>query len=55
MYHIVFSPYTLHILILIHLFAYVIDLAEQKLEEHSEQAQADDTSPNPEQAKPQCI
>jgi hypothetical protein len=34
------------------LFAFVIDPAEQELEE---QAQAEDTNPDPEQSKSQCI
>jgi hypothetical protein len=43
------SPHALYILILSHICAYVIDLAEQELEE---QAHAEDTNTDPKQGKP---
>jgi hypothetical protein len=42
-------------LILSHIYAYMLVRDEPELEEHLEQVQAKDTSPNPEQGKPQCI
>jgi hypothetical protein len=50
-----FEPHALHILILAHPFAYAIKPTEQELKEPSEQAQVEDTNPDLEQGKPQCI
>jgi hypothetical protein len=52
MHYIVFAPHALHLSILSHTHAGVIGHEEQELEE---QVQAEDTNPEREQGKPQCI
>jgi hypothetical protein len=43
-----FAPHALHILISPHTYACTLDRDEPKLEEHLEQAEAEDTNTDPE-------
>jgi hypothetical protein len=47
-----FSPHALHILILAHCYAYTLDHDEPEPEKLHEQAQVEDTNPDPKQGKP---
>jgi hypothetical protein len=50
-----FTPHALHLLILVHIYAYAIDHVQQELDEPSELAQAEDINPDPKQGKLWCI
>jgi hypothetical protein len=47
-----FTPHELHILISPHIYTCTLDRDKPELEQHLEQAQAEDINPDPKQGKP---